>query len=538
MTQGVFWLSLGNVFSRLLGAVYVIPWYAWMGESAQIANGLFGMGYNIYALFLLISTSGIPAVIAKYIAHYNSLGKFKMSEKIFQSAVKIMLIFGIICASFMFFGASFLADLAGGGRELIPVMKSLAVAVLLFPVMSVIRGYFQGNNNMMPYALSQIVEQITRVFWMLFTVFIIMKVQHAGYIQAVIQSTFAAFIGMLSSMVVLLWFMKKNKSNFPQVKFQIDSKGKYDQSFEKVKNYSLIMEIIKEAIPFVVSGSGIQILKLIDSWTFIHIMKILTHDSLKHLQALFSLLSTNPDKLTMITIGIAIAISLTSLPLITENHTLKKFRKLATLINNIFQLFLFVMLPSTLGMVILAHPLNTIFYGGKDVLGVSLLVYSSLQSLLLAAFMLTIGVLQGLGLSKMATVYLAFGMILKLIMQFPMIALFKVYGPLVSTTIATILMVYLNFRKIYHKTHVNIKKIKRRALLLCLLTFIMSIGTLVIRNVLYLFLDPEQRISAFIIVFIVTIVSSLLYLILALKTTIADHLLGERVNVLRRWLPF
>ncbi|MDR0690951.1 MAG: polysaccharide biosynthesis protein [Streptococcaceae bacterium] len=529
MVQGVFWLSAGNILSRLLGALYIIPWYAWMGKNAQVANGLFGIGYNVYALFLLISTSGIPAVIAKQIAHHNSLGEFEMSDNIFKSAIKTMLVFGIICASVMFFGASFLANLAGGGQELVPVMKSLAAAVLLFPVMSVIRGYFQGHSNMMPYALSQIVEQIARVFWMLLTVFIIMKVQHDDYVQAVVQSTFAAFIGMIGSMMVLLWFMKNCRVKFSK---------KHDLSVEKVKSHRLIAAIIKESIPFVISGSGIQILKLIDTWTFIRMMKPVTHDSAKHLKALFSLLSTNPDKLTMITIGMAIAISLTGLPLITENHTLKNFRKLATLVSNNFQLFLFIMLPTTLGMVVLAHPLNTIFYGGKNVLGVLLLSWSSWQSLVLAAFMLTVGVLQGLGLSKMATIYLIIGMVIKLALQFPMIALFKVYGPLLSTTIAVFLMLYLNFRKIHLETHVNVKKLVRRAILLCLLTFIMSIATLALRSILYIFLDPEQRISALIIVLLATIGGGAFYLLLALKTTIADRLLGERVKVLRKWLPF
>jgi O-antigen/teichoic acid export membrane protein len=267
-------------------------------------------------------------------------------------------------------------------------------------------------------------------------------------------------------------------------------------------------------------------------------MKAITHDSTKHLKALFSLLSTNPDKLTMITIGMAIAISLTGLPLITENHTLKNFRKLATLVSNNFQLFLFIMLPTTLGMVVLAHPLNTIFYGGKDALGVSLLAWSSWQSLLLAAFMLTVGVLQGLGLSKLATIYLAVGMAIKLVIQFPMIVLFKVYGPLVSTTIAASLMVYLNFRKIHLKTHVNVQKLLRRGLLLCLLAFIMSIATLALRNILYLFLNPEQRISALIIVLIAAIGGGLIYLFLTLKTTIADRLLGKRVKTIWQKIPF
>ena len=62
------------------------------------------------------------------------------------------------------FGISGISALSGGGPELVPTMRSLSLAVLVFPSMSVIRGYFQGNQEMMPFALSQIVEQVARVF--------------------------------------------------------------------------------------------------------------------------------------------------------------------------------------------------------------------------------------------------------------------------------------------------------------------------------------------------------------------------------------
>ncbi len=46
MARGSAWMTASNIISRLLGAVYIIPWYAWMGENAKAANGLFNMGYN------------------------------------------------------------------------------------------------------------------------------------------------------------------------------------------------------------------------------------------------------------------------------------------------------------------------------------------------------------------------------------------------------------------------------------------------------------------------------------------------------------
>ena len=73
-------MTASNIISRLLGALYIIPWYAWMGKQGDQANALFGQGYNIYALFLLISTAGIPVAIAKQVSKYNTLGKILLTQ--------------------------------------------------------------------------------------------------------------------------------------------------------------------------------------------------------------------------------------------------------------------------------------------------------------------------------------------------------------------------------------------------------------------------------------------------------------------------
>jgi len=75
MLRGTAWLTASNFISRLLGAIYIIPWYIWMGRHGAEANGLFTMGYNIYAWFLLISTAGVPVAVAKQVAKYNTIDK-------------------------------------------------------------------------------------------------------------------------------------------------------------------------------------------------------------------------------------------------------------------------------------------------------------------------------------------------------------------------------------------------------------------------------------------------------------------------------
>lgn len=131
--------------------------------------------------------------------------------------------------------------------------------------MSVIRGYFQGNQEMMPYALSQIVEQVARIFYMLLATFIIMKVMNGDYVTAVTQSTFAAFIGMLASILVLLYFLKKHQA-------YTSAFIHYSENKVNIATKELLLDTIKEAIPFIIVGSGVTIFKLVDQFTFMRIM--------------------------------------------------------------------------------------------------------------------------------------------------------------------------------------------------------------------------------------------------------------------------
>jgi len=532
MVNGVLWLSASNIISRLLGAIYIIPWYAWMGEQKEVANGLFGKGYEVYALFLLISTSGIPAAVAKETAYYNSLGEFAASRQYFRSALKTMATLGVVAALIMLCAAPFFANLAGGDAGLVPVMVSLSLAILVFPVMSVIRGFYQGNNNLKPYALSQIFEQVARIFWMLSSTYLIMKVRHGDYVIAVMQSTFAAFIGILASFAVLLWFSKAQREQIRSVEL------KFGVNNLKLTGKSLTTAVIREAIPFVISGSSIQIFRLIDLWTFNRALGAVTDVSNEKLTALYSLFSANPGKLVMIIIAFSISISFTGLPLITENHALGKVEELAKLIGHNIQLFLFVMLPATFGMLLLAHPLNTCFYSGNSPLGVAMLFWSSLQALILAAVMLNIGIMQGMNLNQVAIKYTLIGSVVKLALQFPMILLFKVYGPLISTTIGMVVIFHLSFKKIREETQIDMRKIGKRSLLFLILSLVMSTAVFVVRTILYLFLSPDQKLSSFIITIVSIIFGVLIYLLLTMKSGIAERILGRRINKIKKFLPF
>ncbi|HIX69702.1 MAG TPA: polysaccharide biosynthesis protein [Candidatus Enterococcus stercoravium] len=528
MARGSSWLTLGNVGSRLLGAIYVVPWFYWLGSDQYQANALFNMGYNFYALFLMISTAGIPAAFSKQTAHYNSLNEYATSRRLFKNALAVMAVFGAICSGVMYLSAPWLASISGGGSDLIPVIRSLSVAVLIIPCMSIIRGYFQGQHDMMPYAISQLAEQVARIFYMLLATFFIMKVGSGKYVEAVVQSTFAAFLGAIASILVLLYFFQKNR-------VRMDYLVEHSANKVKLDTKELILETIREAIPFIIIGTGITIFKLVDQVTFVRTMQGFTTYSESQLQKLFSIFSANPDKLTMVVIGLATSMASTGLPLITEATTLNRRDDLAKLISNNLQLFAFVMLPATFGMMVLAYPLNTFFYAPSH-LGTQVLLVACIAGLFLGLYSMTSSMLQGMYENGSAIAYFVIGLLVKLLVQYPLIRVYEVYGPLFSTMIGFAVICGLNLWKLQKVSRFNAVLTFRRVVLIFLMSLGMTVLALVTRQILGIFLNTNSKMQSLVMILLVAAVGGGVYVFMALKTRLADKLLGKMADTIRRKL--
>ncbi len=512
MVKGSIWLTAGNIISRLLGAVYVIPWYAWLGSDARQANSLFSMGYNVYALFLMISTAGIPSAIAKQIAHYNSLNEYKVSKRLFRQSLIIMGVIGLVSSVVMYFASPALANY---NQDLIPVMRSLSIAVLIFPVMSAIRGFFQGNHDMVPTAVSQIIEQFARVFYMLLMTYIIMQVSKGNYVDAVVQSTFAAFVGMLAAMAVLGWFLLRYRKTFKE-------QLAHSNDTLEVSAWGIFGNIVRDAIPFILVGSSITFLKLFDQYTFFALMERFTSYTQGQLYELFSLFSANPDKLTMVVIGIATSISATSLPLISSAYAVKNRLELSKLMEDSLGLFHFIMLPATFGIIALAFPLNTLFYE-PSALGSSILIEAAIVGILIALYMFSSSTLQGLGKHEAAIKYLLFGFLLKAMMQIPAVYFFESFGPLISTGLAVLIASLLNLKEIYRVAPYDIKGCLKRACQILIASLIMFIISLLTRFGLSFFLSPARKSQSFVIIMAVALVGGLVYAYFVLKWHIAEN---------------
>ena len=525
MLRGTVWLTASNFISRLLGAAYIIPWYIWMGKHGAEANGLFTMGYNIYAWFLLISTAGVPVAVAKQVAKYNTKGQEEHSFAMIRGFLKFMSLLGLVFAIIMYVLSPIFANLSGGGKDLIPVMQSLSWAVLIFPSMSVIRGFFQGHNNLKPYAISQIAEQVIRVIWMLLTAYFIMKVGSGDYVEAVTQSTFAAFIGMGASLLVLVYYLWKTGLlqhiiHRPESDNEIDTKA-------------LLWDTIREAIPFIVTGSAIQLFQIIDQMTYSNVMSWFTNFSRSELLVQFSYFSANPNKITMILIAVATSIGGVGIPLLTENYVKGDFRAAGKLVQDNLTMLVAFLLPATIGAVAIAEPLYTVFYGKPDSLALGLFILAMLQTVILGLYTVLSPMIQALFQNRKAILYFGYGVLVKLILQVPFIYVFKAYGPLLSTTIGLMIPIVLMYKEIHQVTHFNRKTVFKRSLLTAILTLIMLLVVLVAGFILGLVIKPNGRVTSMIYVALIGGVGIVVYGGLGLRLRFLDRFIGSKAASLR-----
>ncbi|HFR3538685.1 TPA: oligosaccharide flippase family protein [Streptococcus suis] len=528
MVRGMAWLTAGNFLSRLLGVAYVIPWYIWLGEHRAEANALFSMGYQIYANFLLISTAGLPTAIAKQVAKYNVLGKEEVSLYLVREFFKLMLVFGAVFAGAMFISSPWLAEASGSKEKLIPVMYSLVPPLFIFPAMSILRGFFQGRHDMKPYAISQLAEQLVRVIWILAATFIIMKLGNGNYLDAVVQSTFAAFVGMLASVGILVYTLWKQGylGKLLHAKKQNIS----------VNTGQLIKETVKDAIPIIILSLTIQLLQFIDQVTFINVMEKITSLTNSELLELYSFMSANPNKITMMIIGISISLGSVAIPLITEKFVKKDLEAASNLVADNLQLLFIFTIPAIVGTVLLARPLYSVFYGQSQDIEIQLFVWNLVMILPLGLYSVISVVIQAIFENRRAIIYFAIGILTKVILQLPMIYLFQVYGPFLSTLVSLTVMLYLFYKRIDAVLGVDEGLIVKDIVTISWISLVMGGIVWLLELLLNHLLPAGGYLSSFVHLLLSGGVGVFVFVILTLKTRQLDRLIGSRADLLRRKL--
>ncbi len=535
LVRGTFLLTIATVITKVLGMLYLIPFYSIMGGEENLA--LYGYAYTPYTIMLSIAAAGVPGAVSKYVSKYNALGAYATSQKLYRSSLLVMMASGFIAFLILFLAAPYIAELqtlaAGDGEhrwsteDITRIIRVVGVAVIIIPFMATWRGIFQGFESFGPTSASAVVEQILRIVFLLIGSSLVLYVWSGSVQTANELAVFAAFIGGLGSLATLWFFWRRRK---PHIQKMVESdETDYDFSYKEM--YS---EIIRYGIPFIIVGISIPLTLFIDQLTHNNGLALGGVPEEFH-DAWFGMLNLTTHKLVMIPTAFASAFAITILPFITKNYHQSNMKDVHHQIKMMVLMLLFFAVPAAIGMMILAAPLYTSFYSYNE-MGIKILMFYAPVSIVISLFTITCSILQGIDRQNL-TLYVVLTMLaIKAAINIPLIMQFGTVGAVMGTGTALSIGVAINFYIIRKHGGFSLRTLFRPLVEIMVYSLVMLLAVEIVYYIFILNAEVEQKLNSIIIMAVAVPVGGIVYMILSFKTGLADEILGSRADKIRKRL--
>ena len=523
--KGTAMLSISLILTKILGAVYLIPFYQIIGGEEQMA--LFNYGYSYYATILEISGAGTPLAIAKLVAKYNAIGAYSVSRRIYKLGSWLLVVMGILGFCILFFGSGIISEqiLISNQQKFTPqegalVLKSLSFGIPLVLVSAGIRGLFQGHEIMLPSALSQFIEQVARIAFMLGATYFIMRILGYGVVEGNVSATFAAAIGAVFSLITLFFFYTKFKGD-------LDFNKEKDEIEIDISTFDLVKEFFSVSIPFIFIVGLFPILNIIDQHNFIHGMTKIGKADI--VDGRFSALQL-VNKVVMIAVAIAPAFSSTFLPSITRLYAQGDRVTVSSQINKVILSLMMIVLPALVGMYVLADPIYSAFYSRSSINADLLRFYLPL-AVLYSIYSLTSIIMQAVNKQLLNLIAISIGLVVKYLTITPFVMLFETNGVIFSSIATYVVMIIINLFIINREVKLKIVEFLLRLIILLSSCFIMFITVAAIYESIASNFVIESKISSMILISICTIFGMLVYFFSISKMKFDKYLFGRKITL-------
>lgn len=525
--EGAAIATIAIIISRIIGLLYVIPFYSLLGPQG---GALYSYGYSIYIIFLSLSTSGIPVAISKIVSEYATKEQHWTKERVYKLGSK--LIFGFSFMSFlilMIFSKEIayliIGDIQGGNsiEDVTYVIRIISLALLIVPFLSVTKGYLQGQKYITTSSISNIIEQVVRVVMILVGSYLALKVFNLPIRSAVGISMFAATVGAVSAYAYILASIKKyrvNKDNNIKTK---EEENNTDSFLNK--------KIIKYALPLVIIDLVKSFTGLVDTFTYVRTLSFLGYPITK-IEHAFGTIATWASKLNMIVVSIVFGITVSLIPNLVSSNVRNDKKDISRKINQSLQVLLYIIMPMTFGLYFLAQPIWVIFYG-YDLFSINLFKLYVFQSITFSVFSILIDSMQSLNNIKHAMTGLFIAFMTKLIINVPVMYMLHnlgidgYYGSttanLISYSLAIVyLMVIFNnkYNVKYKETLKNLSKVLLSTIVMYIVISLISV---------FIPVDATSRGVALIQTLIYSVIGGITYLFFTIKIKLVDQIFGHRI---------
>lgn len=512
--EGAFIATFCIIVTKILGILYVIPFYKIIGEQG---GTLYGYAYNIYNVFLILSSAGIPLAISKLTSEYNTLNEQTKKSRMYYLSTNIIMTFSVLSFLICFIFAPNLSNLIIGSleggntiKDVTFVIRLISFALLVIPFLSVERGYLQGHRYILEPSISQVIEQIVRIAVILIGSYLCTYTFKLPTKYAVGISVFAACIGGIATLSYLHTIVRKNKS-------QINLNKKVKTT--KAEDREIIKKIIAYSIPFIIINLANTLYTSTDMILVIRTLPKLGFSAIDT-EFVSSVFTTWGVKFNTIITSISTGLIVSLIPNMVKDYTEKDYQAVNNNFNKCLKIIIFIIAPLAIFLSCMSTSIWNVFYGASSI-GPKIIKYTIIVTIFDCLYMVVNSLLQSLNKSKIIYFSVIIGLISNLIFDIPLMHLFSYlnlpayYGAITATLIGflisnTISIIYLN-KEMFFKYNETIKTIPR-----FIISIIVLIFTITILKT-FLPIDTPNRIVQLVNLAITGLVSGSIYIFINFK---------------------
>jgi O-antigen/teichoic acid export membrane protein len=454
--KGAFITTFGIVITKLLGVVYVIPFHGLIGEKG---GALYGYAYTIYNVFMSLATAGIPLAISRIVSEYQAMGYYNTKKRVFLLSKRLALLLGFIFFLIILLFAPFLSkavlgNVVGGNtvEDVTFVIRMIGTAILIVPVLSIYRGYFEGHRFMSPPSISQVIEQAVRVFIIILGSYLTLKVFHGKLTTAVGIALLGATVGAFISYIYLVEKKFKNKSKFNEKIRSVNE--------PIITNKVILYKIIIYAVPFIMIDVFKTLYNIVDMVTVVKGLVHYAQYSTKDAESIYAMLSTWANKFNMIVLAVSSGIIVNLIPNLTESIVKDNRSDIQSKIVRSITLLLSLAVPITLGISFLAKPIWALFYG-DSIYGSSVLSYYIFVGFFIGLLTVLLTILQTFKDYRNVFISLIIGIFIKILLNNNLMQAFyqmgvpAYYGVISASIIGYLVSIIYCFFILNRKYHIT-----------------------------------------------------------------------------------
>ncbi|MGG2067666.1 putative polysaccharide biosynthesis protein [Bacillus sp. S14(2024)] len=422
--RGAIILTIASFVTKVLSAFYRIPYQNIAGD---IGFYIYQQIYPFYGFCLILATYGFPIIISKMIAERLERGEHKEAESVICVSFWFLLAIGSMGCIVLFFGAHTIASLMGDAH-LDKLIRVIAFSFLLMPFLSVARGYFQGFGNMIPTAISQVIEQTIRVSIIVFLSLFLIKKGFDLYTVGA-GAMFGSIAGSFIGVIVLFLYLRK------------DFRSIFLQGFKGIYNKKRIIgTLFWQGIAICVSNLVLIFIQMADSVSLYSLL-VQNGEPVEIAKMLKGIYDRSIPLMQLGTV-VTTSFSLSLIPMITAAKERGDYAFIREKVQLAIKITFVIGLAASLGLASIIRPTNIMLFANDD--GSGVLGILSISILFSSLAITTASILQGVGQTVKPAMFVVIGACVKLLFNYMFIPHFGVIGAAIATVIALLCIALLN----------------------------------------------------------------------------------------------